>query len=193
MKRTAFFASTVGAVSGVVLLASTLGGGGSVANALSLKKTPTPTPTTSQPPVEDGQGCFQITDGSFFWHRDIVAGTPQKLNAGEFGATLWLGAGMCTHETYRFQLLDGPTGTQVLETVNVLGSWDRANVSSVTVTKFLHMEASDAVDALDTYSSVRVQTQILDGTGTVVFSSLPGGLILTDGDENTSPATAPYR
>lgn len=191
MKRTLFFGSTASAVVGLALIGTTLGGAGSVANALSLKKTPTPTPTATS--VEDGPGCFQITDASFFWHRDVVAGTTQKLNVGEFGATLFLNGDQCTHETYRFTLLDSATGTVVLKTVPVLGSWDRAAVSAVTVTKTLHMEATDAVDGLDTYKVVQVQTEILDGAGNVVFTSIPGGLKLTDSDINTSPATAPYR
>ncbi|MGZ6826146.1 MAG: hypothetical protein ACXVGH_05090 [Mycobacteriales bacterium] len=194
MKRIAFVTSTATTVAALAMVLSTIpGAGSSVAAADSKKKSPSPSPspTASPTPVEDSPGCFQVQDASFFWHRDVVAGSTAKLNVGEFGATVFLGAGYCTHETYEFQLFD--VNGVLLKTVQVLGSWNQAGVPAVTTTQVLHMEATDAVDSTDAYQVLHVQTRILDVNGVAQFTSLAPGLALTDSDANTSPATTPYK
>jgi hypothetical protein len=194
MKRTPFLAATGGAVLSLALVGAAVGGAGG-ASAVSAKKTASPTPTTV---VQDGPGCFNPVDGTFFWHRDPVSpGSTAKSTVGEIGATVYLEAANCTHELYRFQLLDDATGRTVLKQIDVQGSWPQ--VPAVTVTQVVHMAATDGADTNDDFQAIRIQLQIFDGAGALVRTVIDPsttpvpGVELFDGDANTSPATIGFR
>ena len=189
MKRIPFVTVTGGIVLSLGLALGAVTGADPAA-AVSPKK-PTPTPTASPTPTADGPGCFNTTGANLWWHRDVVPGSTDKLNAGEIVATVYLASSYCPGVTYRFYLYDAQTGSVELTHVDVLGNV--ADQSAVSLARFVHLGATDGVDTSNDFASVRLYLEMIDSAGNVVASApapypgLPKGQSVDDSDAG-SPA-----